>query len=946
MQNDSNTHIFNTFDNEDQNAHDAQKAHSSRDTHGAQAAHHDKDAHELANSDEKRPFNAQNEDLPTDEHSSKSTDKKSDKREDAAGSDEINELNVFDNSDDVDDSSDQQTSRTLLRPGMGRLFAALVDSADSGIGPDLPLSSLSSLSSLSNTHMNTEASTASASHAASESESGSHLSSAPSTDTNLASQSNSKSHARTLNQERSEGSGGSGIPDRLNVSDLIDSLCSTQDPINVLRLLMHELTSRKTLAEKTEVSAENTADPASKTSAMNSLIPLSNFEAFLLKRLEETQLMEQQIYPAFDMIRPISTQLVFVRFFSMEENSRAHQRGRDVLLHVEVVLNTCLLIEEALSNPHAMSLAALTQTERYLFRSIASQLNDIVSDHHDTLAARSSSEFGARWILSYGIEHARIPFRLQADYRLNTELGKMTLWIHGITTHTLPQSNWVSTLGYVPTTPQLKQRMADDINLRMLMCVVRYAFLQIPGLQSIDCKLSVSDQEGYRCLCIAHITRANAQMLSPAPDSDPVATFRDIGASLHFEHGALQPIQDTMPLENLKVCPKDRFLPPEVQDVDLSRTQKQLLLDLRDTLGYPVQLSDFGIHAASWKTHIAEELSRGWDGSAHMLITRLNELRKQPDLPAELSYATYTAIHDILEGTINNSFDFVEAFTNYTPCDTVLTEAAEMIEQGDYEHCLELCRSALHELESSGTYTTNDKELWLSFAELSDRAIFNALELNKYANPMQRICLLPDAYAMAYLYCAISLIFLQRIEEACFYIDRFLSFAPYSTPSLHIVHALVAGRYFSEAKPYILKILETAHDSTTIGLLYLNLVICELQLNQDIDLIQALIKRSTYFTPQLQISTLPITNVSLVQSIAPEAIAHISLEKADAILRKHHIPVAPSNEVWSALKDMTEAMISAEVFSVGRPLLETLAHLSKSDVLYHMLHSMEAEVDS
>ena len=71
----------------------------------------------------------------------------------------------------------------------------------------------------------------------------------------------------------------------------------------------------------------------------------------------------------------------------------------------------------------------------------------------------------------------------------------------------------------------------------------------------------------------------------------------------------------------------------------------------------------------------------------------------------------------------------------------------------------------------------------------------------------------------------------------------------------------------------------------------------------------------------------------------------ISDSAIDALLQAHGIPVAPTKEVGEVFFEAMTAALDAEIFPVAKNFLLTLGTMSRDDVFFGVLRSIEDEPD-
>ena len=68
-------------------------------------------------------------------------------------------------------------------------------------------------------------------------------------------------------------------------------------------------------------------------------------------------------------------------------------------------------------------------------------------------------------------------------------------------------------------------------------------------------------------------------------------------------------------------------------------------------------------------------------------------------------------------------------------------------------------------------------------------------------------------------------------------------------------------------------------------------------------------------------------------------------EEIDEVFASAHIPKAPTPEVSEIFLEGTQASLDAELFSVAKNFMTNLGIITKDDIYYDMLRSIEGEPD-
>ena len=137
--------------------------------------------------------------------------------------------------------------------------------------------------------------------------------------------------------------------------------------------------------------------------------------------------------------------------------------------------------------------------------------------------------------------------------------------------------------------------------------------------------------------------------------------------------------------------------------------------------------------------------------------------------------------------------------------------------------------------------------------------------------------------------------------------------------------------------------LALAHDAESVGVGYLQMAQLQWQRGRVLAA-QACYQRATrHLGAPALVAGLAV--VALIGHVGASAGGELTAEQADSVLLAAGIPLAPTEAVAAALLEGARAATNAELFGVARDLTRSLCTLSRDDVTYGVLRSLEDEPD-
>ena len=168
--------------------------------------------------------------------------------------------------------------------------------------------------------------------------------------------------------------------------------------------------------------------------------------------------------------------------------------------------------------------------------------------------------------------------------------------------------------------------------------------------------------------------------------------------------------------------------------------------------------------------------------------------------------------------------------------------------------------------------------------------------------------------------------------------------APLSTQaSLHLAQCLEAAGRAREAGDELRWLLSLAHDPESVGLGYLRMA--QLQWQEGHVLAAQACYQLACARLGAPVLVAGLAVVALIGQVGGATEASLTAEQVERALRAEDIPLAPTEEVGTALMEASRAAVDAELFGVSRDVVRSLCSVLRDDVLFGVLRSLEDEPD-
>lgn len=697
----------------------------------------------------------------------------------------------------------------------------------------------------------------------------------------------------------------------LDVEELSQKLLSSSDPVPLLVALMHDV----------RVRAEGAGTPGHEGMRAPGALELR-----LAERLEEAGLDSDDVkLPSLHVVRPRTSGLFYLR---VDEESLAWLAKLEVL-RVEAALNAALLTGRLLPDANRASASGLVRAEQRICRSIVSQAERVAA-HLDEPA---HGEWAVRHALAYGIEAFQLPYRLTASFRVNVVAGAAAFEVDLVPPRAWTSVAFVGGLGVVPATSEMRRAAATDYNLRLAVLLAGYAFAVAPELDQVWVAGVVDTAADHACYYSVRLTRTGLVGVDLTGALDPLALLRASGAVLEGDERGLSAVRQGFSLEDELFCPARRHDPVELSDAVLDASAARALGCAR--------VSGLSIDEGQRRRHVASELSRGLTDSTEDNVRLLLSAAGEGALD-DVAQAARRCVAKLIDGTLaDDPIAVEEEFVDGDPLSRAAAKAHDLLVSRDFAGAQKVAEEGLAQAENDACSPAGASErLERAFGTYADRALYNRL-----VGPGEPPCALAsspslDAHAIA----SAAELAQGLVEEALAHARHVAEVAPLSAQaSLHLSHCLEAAGDVEGSERELCRLLALAHDPESIGLGYLRVAQLEWQQGHVLAA-QACYQRALRYLPAPTIMA-GLAFVTFVGQASGSGEAQLPDDQADAVLEAAGIPLAPTREVSDAFLEAARAAVDSELFGVARDLMQTLCTMSRDDVYFGMLRSIEDAPD-
>lgn len=694
-------------------------------------------------------------------------------------------------------------------------------------------------------------------------------------------------------------------PSRLDLDALSQTLAASANPLLVLRRFVADV------RERTESAASGTSPCA--------------LETYLAERLEEAGVGEvgDGAAPAVRVVRPRTSGLFYLRI----DDDEVAYPAKLCVLRIEASLNFALLATRSLEDPDAASVEDLVRLEARCARSTVAQAPHLAR-RRETPAR---GEWEVRRALSEAIESARLPYRLTARFRVNTAGRLAAFEIDLVPPRIWPATAHVDGLGVVSATSEMRRRAASDYNLRLGVLLAAYALLVAPELDEVWVAGVEDGPTSHVCRYSARLTRSLVEGVDLEGPLDVWALMRAAGASMDERNLTLAPVRQGFSLDDERLCPARRWDPVELSDARLTPGPAHELGAER--------VRDLGIDEAAARRRAADELARHLGASTEQNVRAL--LAACDGAPDDVREAALRCVGELIDGTLGDeATSIMDALVGGSPLARGVDRAREAFYARDVELAERRAREAVEDADAAGAHADADGVAWHSFSTYADRTLYNRL-----VAPAGETCrLVPDAYLEGHLIVSACALARGDLGEALAHARLAREVAPLSTQaSLHLAQCLEAAGRAREAGDELRRLLSLAHDPESVGLGYLRMA--QLQWQEGHVLAAQACYQLACARLGAPVLVAGLAVVALIGQVGGATEASLTAEQVERALRAEDIPLAPTEEVGTALMEASRAAVDAELFGVSRDVVRSLCSVLRDDVLFGVLRSLEDEPD-
>ncbi len=694
----------------------------------------------------------------------------------------------------------------------------------------------------------------------------------------------------------------------LDLEGLSRSLVSAGSPIAKLVRLVRDVLGREKRAG---------------TEGNESVLAPSPFELHLARRLEDAGVLDDSVaLPRLHAVRTVTSDLFYLRV----DDETLSYAAKLKILRIEAALNGALLAAGCLEDPDSANEEDLVRLEQRIARSIVSQAGSIAP------GGDACGEWGVRHVISKCIEELRLPYRLNASWRTNVSAGCVAIQIDLIPPSVFPATAYVDGIGVVPASSDMRRRAATDYNLRIALLLSSFVLATCQEVSEVWVAGVMDTATSHSCYYSARITREDIGEFDLTEPFDPVATMYALGVTMDESRGILTSVKQGFSLEDERFCPARRY-----DEVELSPRP----LEGKNALGLGcTRVRDLGIDETAARRAAARDIMRGMGSSTEENV-RLILAHAGDDEPADVREAAYRCMSGLIEGTISEDpCSVADAFVDGDALTKGTLEARDHLMNQDVEAAETLALKALEPPDSAGAYIDTGIVSWRAFGSYVDRALYNRMLARKGTTTM----LVPAGYYEAHMIASAAQLAQGKAGDATRHARRAARIAPLSVQSsLSLVRCLLASGDTRGARGEACRMLSLAHEPEGLGTGYLHMAAL---LWQDGDVLgaQACYQRARKFVSMPTISD-GVQVLALLGQANKSMLTELSDAQVESILANRNIPIAPTAEVSSTFFEAMEAATDAEIFPVARAFLETLGAVTRDDVYFGMLRSLEYEPD-
>lgn len=699
---------------------------------------------------------------------------------------------------------------------------------------------------------------------------------------------------------------------KLNIEALSLTLTESVNPLEVLKHFV------KTAFLREKDSHRNGGSVA---------IPPSDFELHLAQRLKDAGVLEISVIAIPCRIVRLRTNGLF--YLRTNQNSLSYEQ-KIKLLAIESALNTALFAERYFLDANMASETDLLTFEQKIVSTMMKQSRPRCAT---TQSTQEDGEWVVRKAISLHIESLRLSQRLVTEFRTNVHKGIAAFRINLALPEQFPKTFLDMDGGIKEATYEDLCRAATSYNLRLGMLITASAFRSSKKINEVWLSGICDTDKLHACLFSFHITRAQFSDTHITEETDPLGIYKLWDAQIDASDGILHAVHPLFTLDDEIFCPPSRY------DF-VESSQKRLDSVAAHALGTD-EVSGLSIDEGQAREEIITKILRNLSSSTEENVrTILSYTANSSD--STVRAAGERVVSRFIKGTLaEDDFEAIaEEFVDGGVLSIAVTKAQRLITEKNYLEAESLLLEALDTVDRNKTYADTEVTQWRVFMNYVDRVLYNRI----LSNPQKNTRLAPMSYFEAHLLVSIAQTLQGKTQSALQHARRAVEIAPLSMSArLHLSHCLEESLDIRGAVDELKSLLMLAHDPESIGFGYYRMAFFQWRLRH-LKAAQACYQFALKFLPG---ATFIIgTETAILAQTEPEfSCDELSDEEIYTTLVHEQIPIAPTNEVSTIFLDGTRASLDAELFSVAKNFMMNLGIMTKDDVYFDMLNSIEGEPD-
>ena len=724
---------------------------------------------------------------------------------------------------------------------------------------------------------------------------------------------------------------------QLDLDSLSERITETDDPIAELRLFVGDIRTR--MAGGTHGHGRGKGSLSLTVDELpHHIVHPSGIERFAARVLTEAGLLEDDVeLPPLKAVALNRSGLFYLRVGSKSIPYLARLR----IIKLEAALNQIRFAMQYL-NPRA-SEQECYELNWLMLNHICAQAGTLDKTLEDLGDDIPDSEWSSRRQIATALESLVLPYRLEANFRVNIADGNVSIEFAATPEQVFPSSVLLNGIGIVPSSREVRKRAASVYVQRLAILLAAIAFRSSSKILHVWVAATLDTANRHQCYLSVDFDRWRFNQIDVEKDMNNTGNFGRVYhrfvPAMRIERGILRPVKQTFRLEEPRFCPPRRY-------EALSLSSRRLPKVQAEALGCD-HVYDLAIEEADKRNYVAIDIMRKLvfdksDGNSTEKNVRmiLDLAGDDPDL--SVRSAAERCVQGLIDGTIpEEPFAIGEEFANGDALSKAANRAHERLDRKDPAGAITTLRAALADVDGHGTFADSRGIEWRYFGNYVDRALYNRL----YGTSETSIMLVPDSYFECHLMLSAAYEAQGRHEAARKHAKRTVELAPLDRRArLHLVHCHETAGDNEKAIEELSRLLSTAHDPEGLGIGYYRMAFFQWQ-KGNILAAEACYKsslgvlRGSFPMAATELATLAMQH--------PETFREdLSQEEMISILIDANIPIAPTEPIADAFLSCMKASVDAEVFPVARNFVSILAGLYPDDVVFGILRSLETEPDA